>query len=125
MTGAGAMVRSLKVLVVDDEPLLAMSIADMLEDLGHTAIQALSAEQALAIAAADPTIDLVVTDQMMPGMRGTDLARRLAELRRDLQVFLSTGYDDTRGADNSLPQLHKPYTMEDLEALIAARFGIS
>jgi CheY-like chemotaxis protein len=117
--------KSLTVLVVDDEPLISMSVCDMLEDLGHQAISACSAREALAILQEQPGIDLLITDQAMPQKTGTQLAREVLTLRPDLTVFLSTGFSDLNGlADRSLPRLNKPYTQSDLAALIAATFGI-
>jgi CheY-like chemotaxis protein len=114
---------SLKVLVVDDEPLISMGVIDMLEDLGHEALSAASAPEALVLLREHPTIDLLITDQAMPGMTGTQLAREGMNLRPDLTVFLSTGFSDLKGeADRSLPRLNKPYTQSDLAALIAAKF---
>ena len=116
--------RPLKVLVVDDEPLLTIGIADMLEDLGHRALAAHSAREALAIMQEQPDVDLIITDQAMPGMTGTELARTAIGLYPSIKVFLSTGFSDFDGpADRSLPRLKKPYALSDLAALIAASFG--
>jgi CheY-like chemotaxis protein len=118
--------RRLKVLIVDDEPLLTIGIADMLEDLGHRPVTAASGHEALALLAAHPDIDLLITDQAMPGMTGTDLARAAIGCNPALKVFLSTGFSDLEGlADRSLPRLKKPYSLADLEALIASTFGES
>jgi CheY-like chemotaxis protein len=115
--------KPLTVLVVDDEPLISMGVIDMLEDLGHQALSAASAPEALAILREHPAIDLLITDQAMPGMTGTQLAREGLTLRPNLVVFLSTGFSDLNGAaDRSLPRLNKPYTQSDLAALIAAKF---
>ncbi|HEY4161998.1 MAG TPA: response regulator [Dongiaceae bacterium] len=117
--------KSLRVLVVDDEPLISMGVVDMLEDLGHQALSAASAPEALAIVRAQPAIDLLITDQAMPGMTGTQLARECLNLCPDLTVFLSTGFSDLNGeADRSLPRLNKPYSQADLAELIAAKFQI-
>ena len=63
-------------LVVDDEPLVLENTAALLEELGHTVRLAASGPAALAQLDADRSIDLIVTDQMMPGMTGTQMARR-------------------------------------------------
>ena len=115
--------RSLRVLVVDDDPLIAMGVCDMLEDLGHQAESAYSGGEALALLGGQ-AFDLIITDQTMPDMAGTDLAR--AALRRDatVRVFLSTGHSEIEGAAGlDLPRLNKPYALPDLAALIAAQFG--
>jgi CheY-like chemotaxis protein len=66
------------VLVVDDLPAAAESLATMLSILGFPARTATSGEAALALAAADPP-DVVFTDLGMPGMDGFELARRLRQ----------------------------------------------
>lgn len=82
----------------------------MLEDLGHIVLEANSGWQALAILEKDENVDLVITDQSMPGMSGTELARSIVELRPGLPVMLATGYHDVpEGAEMRLPQLAKPY----------------
>ncbi|KAB0681998.1 response regulator [Aureimonas leprariae] len=109
-----------KILVVEDDALVALGIVTMLEDLGHTVIEANSGTQALAIAERDPTVDLVVTDQSMPGMTGTDLARALKTSRPGLPVILATGYHDVpEGSDLQLPRLSKPYDDAAVAKLIA------
>jgi CheY-like chemotaxis protein len=67
---------ALRVLVVDDNPLIRRLLDLMLEDEGHQPIDAESGELALAIALSDPP-DLCIVDEMMPGMRGSDVIRAL------------------------------------------------
>ena len=82
----------LTVLVVDDDALVLSSTAAMLEDLGHIPVETASGRQALEIIGAAAHIDLVVTDQSMPGMTGVELAARLRQQRPGLPVLLATGY---------------------------------
>lgn len=115
--------RSLKVLVVDDEPLIAMGISDMLEDLGHEAVSSYSGREALDLLA-NGKFDLVITDQTMPDMTGAALARELMRRDAGLMIFLSTGHSAIEDeAVQHLPRLNKPYALPDLAALIAAKFG--
>ncbi len=101
---------SRKILVVDDDALVAMSLVTMLEDLGHTVLEANSGEQALAILHDDSQVALVITDQGMPGLSGTDLARQVSAFRPDLPVLLATGYHEVpEGDELRLPRLAKPY----------------
>lgn len=66
---------SRSILIVDDEPLLRMSLADFFLDEGFDVLEAQSADQAIVIMEADPTIKIVVTDVQMPGsMDGLKLA---------------------------------------------------
>jgi signal transduction histidine kinase len=112
---------SYRVLLVDDDVMVAMATAAMLEDLGHTVIQADSGSLALALLETEPDIDVVVTDHAMPGMRGADLAHQIGRQRPGLPVVVVTGYADLIDRiDRELPRLSKPYRQEDLGSLIAA-----
>jgi signal transduction histidine kinase len=114
--------RSYRVVVVDDDPLIAESTAAIIEDLGHIPIQALSSLNALEILQADAGIDLVVTDHAMPVMTGTELARQIHRIHPGLPVILVTGYAELPNDEAStLPRLDKPYTAEDLAALIKSQ----
>jgi CheY-like chemotaxis protein/two-component sensor histidine kinase len=109
------------VLVVDDDALVAGATVAMLEDLGHTVLEANSGERALEILAEKRGVDVVITDQSMPGMTGLQLAQRIRERWSDMPIVLVTGHADL--ADDSgldLPSLAKPFRQEDLaEALVA------
>lgn len=75
--------RALTILAVDDDALVLMNTAAMLEDLGHLVIEASSAKQAIEIMEQE-TIDLIVTDHAMPGMTGLQLVEAIADPWRDL-----------------------------------------
>jgi CheY-like chemotaxis protein len=92
----------------------------MLEEMGHGVTVASSAQEALALLAREPVPDLVVTDHVMPGMTGLELAERLRRDRPDLPVVLATGYAEVaQGAAPWLPRLSKPYRQEDLSELVS------
>ncbi|PWS34244.1 hypothetical protein DFH01_26850 [Falsiroseomonas bella] len=110
-----------RILVVDDDPLVAAGTAMMLEDLGHEAIIAASAEEALVLLARDRGLDMVLTDHAMPGMTGLELIERLRQERPDLPVALATGYAEApAGTPSRLPRLGKPYRQDELDALVRA-----
>ncbi len=111
--------RPWRVLVVDDDPLISSGTADMLEDLGHSAIEAPSAPRALELLRAGAVVDLVITDHAMPGMTGTELAREIEREWPSLPVLLATGYADLPdGEAPSVPRLAKPYKQEELAVQI-------
>ncbi len=111
--------RIARILVVDDDPLIAMSTVDMLEDLGHIVMEANSGKKALEILDAGHVIDLMMTDQAMPGMTGIQLAEIVRSKRPDLPVLLATGYTDLPTSKlANLPRLSKPYQQAQLQAEI-------
>ena len=108
------------ILVVDDEPLLAMCAVDMLESFGHKAIETSSAQHALAILKSVQPIDLLMTDHVMPDMPGLKLAKLARDLRPELPVLLVTGYGELgHGEGAGVCQLSKPYHQDDLQAVLA------
>lgn len=115
--------RSAVILFVDDDPLIAMSTTEMLEDLGHQVIGASSGLHALDILRSDRQIDLMMTDHLMPGMTGIELAAASRELPR-LPVLLATGYADLpEGASTDVPRLTKPYHQDQLRDRLEQLLG--
>jgi CheY-like chemotaxis protein len=91
----------------------------MLSDLGHQVIEAASGKKALEILRAGARVDLVMTDQAMPGMTGLQLAAEIRTSWPDLPVMLTTGYAELPGeAGLKLPRLEKPYGQDELAAAI-------
>lgn len=116
--------RPLVILVVDDDKLVLVSTSALLEDLGHTVIEAGDGMRALEFVANNPGIDVVLTDQAMPGMTGLELADAIRELRPGLPVILATGYTDL--PEQTFPRIRKltkPYRRIDLEDTLAAAAG--
>jgi len=107
--------RSAVILFVDDDPLIALSTTEMLEDLGHRVIGASSGLHALDIIRSEQPIDLMVTDHVMPGMTGVELAVASREVRPQLPILLATGYAELpEGTQLDLPRLAKPYHQDQL-----------
>ena len=115
--------RCCRVLVVDDDPIVLAGTAAMLEDLGHTATEVESAEQALKVLQAENSIDLVITDHAMPGMTGTELAKRIRRKWPEMPVIIATGYAELPELDSGVPRLSKPYRQQDLAAVVARMLG--
>jgi CheY-like chemotaxis protein len=108
------------VLLVDDEELVRMAVADGLRDAGYTVFEAASAANALERIRQGLTPDILVTDHMMPGMTGAALAREIRSRIPGLPVLMITGYanlrsDETRGLD----VLAKPFRQRDLAMRVA------
>jgi signal transduction histidine kinase/CheY-like chemotaxis protein len=107
-------------LFVDDDFLISLSTASLLEDLGHTVIKASSGADALVVLRDGRDIDLMITDYAMPGMTGLQLAEEARRLRPDLPILLATGYADLpASAALELPRLSKPYQQRQLAEQIA------
>jgi signal transduction histidine kinase/CheY-like chemotaxis protein len=116
--------RSAVILFVDDDPLIAMSTMEMLEDLGHKVIGANSGLHALDIIKSEQPIDLMMTDHVMPGMTGIELAAASREVRPSLPILLATGYADLpEGAQLDLPRLAKPYHQDQLRERLDQLLG--
>jgi PAS domain S-box-containing protein len=103
-------------LLVDDEDLVRLSTAEMLVDLGYAVVEAATAEEALRVIRADARIDLVITDHLMPGLSGTELAYAMRDRRADLPVLVISGYAEVEGMAVDLPRLTKPFTRDELAA---------
>jgi PAS domain S-box-containing protein len=111
-------VHSLSVLAVDDDPLVLMNTVMMLEDMGHTVCEAGSGTKALAFLA-ERSIDLIVTDQAMPHMTGSQLADIVRERWPGIPIILATGYSQLPPeARADLLRLSKPFSERQLEDVI-------
>jgi signal transduction histidine kinase len=116
--------RRLTLLFVDDDFLISLSTAALLEDLGHDVIKASSGPAALDVLNSGKPIDLLITDYAMPGMTGVQLAEAARKLRPDLPILLATGYADLPArARIELPRLSKPYQQNQLAERITSLVG--
>jgi PAS domain S-box-containing protein len=107
-------------LLVEDEDLVRMSTADMLASFGYQVAEAGSAEEALRLVQGGLRPDLLVTDHLMAGMSGAQLARELSNSRPELPVLIVSGYAEADGIDADLPRLTKPFRNEELAAALSA-----
>ncbi len=109
------------ILVVEDGAAVRQLVSQMLLHLGYHVLQAESAEDALRLwGIQQPPIDLVLTDVVMPGMSGVDLARRLERIRPGVRILFMSGYAEPpvlRGVGQSR-FLQKPFTSITLGARI-------
>nr|WP_296350804.1 response regulator [Reyranella sp.] len=91
----------------------------MLNGLGYTVVEAASAEQALTLVQEGLSPDLVVSDHLMPGMNGADLAQAILSERPSIQVLIISGYAENDGISPGLPRLNKPFRYDELAACLA------
>lgn len=106
-------------LLVDDELLVRMSTADMLADLGYEVVEASSAEEALSLFHNGVEPSLVVTDHLMSGMSGAQLARELKAERSGLPVLIISGYAEAEGIDPGIVRLTKPFRNAELAEILS------
>jgi PAS domain S-box-containing protein len=115
----GIPMRALTVLAVDDDALVLMNTVALLEDLGHRVFEAFSGAEALALFRSESGIDLVVTDQAMPKMTGTELAKVIKAERPQMPIILATGYGELPpDTDPAILKLGKPFRQADLESAV-------
>jgi CheY-like chemotaxis protein len=108
----------LVVLAVDDDSLVLTNTVAMLEDLGHTCFGVSSGSAALEVLRAN-TVDLVITDQVMPRMTGLQLADAIKAEWPKLPVILATGFAETPPGGMTFPRLSKPFTQAELAEKLA------
>jgi len=109
-------------LLVEDEPEVRKVIRQQLTELGFPVIEASNGLEALGMLAAVEDIALLVSDTVMPGMGGRELAASARALRPQLPILLITGYatgDATPGSPD-IPTLRKPFDRASLGAALAA-----
>ena len=112
--------RSATILLVDDEDVVRVATADMLEDIGYEVVQADSGAAALQVLRNGREIDLVITDYLMPGMNGVELIRHARALDANLLALIISGYSTiAEGPGADIPRLSKPFRQSDLALRIA------
>lgn len=105
---------SLAVLVVDDDLLVLENTSALLEDLGYHVTAVDNGEAALSLLRRQGNFDILVTDHMMPGMTGAQLAETIQTERPGLPVLLVSGYADLAEGNRRLHTLAKPFTQTTL-----------
>jgi signal transduction histidine kinase/CheY-like chemotaxis protein len=111
------------VLLIDDDELVRAGTADMLSELGFEVLEAETASKGLEFIDAGPTLSAVVTDHLMPGMTGAELARKLKSEHPELPVLLISGYQNIESVAPDIPRLSKPFRHAQLGASIASILG--
>jgi CheY-like chemotaxis protein len=111
-----------RILLVDDDDDVRAAATAILQELGYEVTSAEHASRALELLDGSQ-FDLVLTDVVMPGMGGVELARRIAARTPDLPILFATGYADLDDFADSLDNtmiVRKPFRMAELAARIAA-----
>jgi CheY-like chemotaxis protein len=110
-----------KVLIVEDDALLAELAAGMLDELGFEGVVAHSAKEALEQLTAGERPKLVFSDIVMPGgLSGIELARKVRNRFPELPILLTTGYSEEVGGSHGFPVLQKPYELDALAGALGA-----
>jgi DNA-binding response OmpR family regulator len=104
------------ILLVEDEPLVRIGLAEFLRESGYRVFEANDAPEALSILAAGPPIDLVISDIRLPGeMDGFALGHRIKAKWPEIEFIATSGVvRSIRGEEVGGPILLKPYTRQDL-----------
>jgi PAS domain S-box-containing protein len=116
------------VLVVEDEADIREPLCMVLESEGFTVLEASSGDEALEIVGNHPgKIDLVLTDVVMPGLTGIDLAKSLREQYPSIQSVLVSGYSgevlERKDIDAQQVRVTKPYDLDDLLGMVRELLG--
>lgn len=112
-----------KILVVDDEPLLANIYQKQLERWGYRVTAVTESEDALELFRRQPEeFDLLITDQAMPGLTGEDLVLHILKIKPTIPIIMCTGHSETVSEEKALAMGIKKYVFKPLngEELIAA-----
>ena len=111
------------ILIVEDELAVRKFAVEVLTGAGHQVLQAANAEEALELAAHySLPIHLLLTDMVMPGLNGHELAARISRIHPETPVLLVSGYSEVLTGDGALVlnfrYLQKPYTPESLRRAV-------
>ena len=113
----------LRVLLVEDNPQVRSFATDLLLDLGCEVHPVGSAEEALGTLPSFKA-DVVLSDIVMPGMSGIDLAKQIANEHPSVPVVLATGYSEQAAQGlGSIPVVLKPYSATELSAALKVALG--
>ena len=98
------------ILLVEDEEMVRKLICRVLSESGYNVLEADSGEEALRVCQTNADIHLVVTDVVMPGMDGRELAQQLRAMRPEIKIIYVSGYADVLSGPGELePFLQKPF----------------
>ena len=113
------------ILLVEDEPAVRGLFALSLKKDGYQVLEASNGAEALAVVEKTERVDLVVTDVVMPIMKGTELAARLREHHPDLKFVFVSGYVIHENLGPNAVLLQKPFVRQELLRKVAEVLGRS
>ncbi|HYD16831.1 MAG TPA: response regulator [Candidatus Nanoarchaeia archaeon] len=112
------------ILLVEDEECVRTVTKEVLESEGYTVLEAADANDGIEVCERHhERIDLLLSDVVMPGMNGRDMARKIIEIKPDLRVIFMSGYTDNpvlreAFSDSTTVYLQKPFTVDTLRTRI-------
>ena len=106
------------ILLVDDEQVARETTADMLAEMGFDVTQCESGEEALAMLRSGFDPDLLISDHLMPGISGEELAREVQTAYPKTKILIISGFADLEGISPGIPRLNKPFRQHELAARI-------
>ena len=120
--------KTVRILMVEDEVGVAETVLDLLRLLGHEVTLSQSGEEALPLLDGGQSFDILISDVVMPGISGVDLACEVRKRVPGIRVILTSGFsanalEDARGDIQDYVFLHKPYSLGDLSDSIARCLG--
>jgi two-component system cell cycle sensor histidine kinase/response regulator CckA len=114
--------RPARILLVDDEETVRRVTGRLLEKLGYRVRAAGDADEALALLRDGERFDLVVTDVVMPGLSGIEMAERMRHLLPDQRILFTSGYTTREfgrpPGEPPQPFMPKPFSLDDLERAV-------
>jgi two-component system, cell cycle sensor histidine kinase and response regulator CckA len=114
------------ILVLDDDPHVLSATTRVLKQLGYRVLVASSPDEGIAIARShDGTIDLLLTDVLMPGKTGPETARAVRAVRPSVRVLFMSGYSGDVLAVEGEDVLRKPYSRSEIATKLREAFGES
>lgn len=111
------------VLIVEDDPSVRLIVAEVLEELGYGAIEAVDGTAAIPVLQSSQRIDLLITDVGLPGLNGRQLAEIARQARPNLKVLFITGYAQKAAVrsgflDPGMEMMTKPFALDALATKI-------
>lgn len=114
-----------RVLIVDDEPAVLRLVSRALVGSGYEVLGATSPGEALNLVQSSPRIDLVISDVVMPEMRGPELVREVTRHSPSTAAILMSAYVDGPELPPDVPFIQKPFIARELVATVERTLGRS